>query len=69
MLQWYIFYPFVKDPDQGVKMWRNLVLFLLAFMIYLSGFDLFSLSNFSNFPLKANLNILSLGTPWKNYIR
>ena len=24
---WYVFYPFAKDPDHGVKMWQNLVLF------------------------------------------
>ena len=51
------------EPDYGVKMWQNLVLFLLALIIYLSGFDLFSLSKFSNFPLMENLAISSLGTP------
>ena len=45
-------------------MWENLVLFFLAFIIYLSGFDLFSLSNFSNFPLMNNFDISSLGTPY-----
>ena len=25
-LQWYIFYPFDKDTDHGLKMWQNLVL-------------------------------------------
>ena len=56
---WYVFYPFAKDPDHGVKMWQNLVLFFLAFIIYLSGFDLFSLSNFPNFRLMDNLDISS----------
>ena len=42
---------------------------MLAFIIYLSRFDLFSLSNFSNFSLMVNLDISSLGTPWKNYVR
>ena len=60
-MQWYI-YPFAKDADHGVKMWQNLVLFLLVFIIYLSGFDLFSLFNFSNFPLMDNLDISSLET-------
>ena len=50
-------------------MWQSLVLFLLAFIVYLNGFDFFSLPNFSNFPMMANLDISSLGTPWKNYIR
>ena len=49
-----MFYLFAKDPDHEVKMWQNLVLFLLALIIYLSGFDLFILSNFSNFPLMNN---------------
>ena len=49
-LQWYIFYPFDKDTDPGLKMWQNLVLFLLAFIVYPSGFDLLSLFNFPNFP-------------------
>ena len=45
-------------------MWQNLVfLFLLPFIIYLSGFDLFRLSNFSKIPLMDSLDILSLGTP------
>ena len=63
LLQWYIFYPFAKDPDHGVKMWQNLVFFLLAFIICLSRFELFSLSNFSNFPSMDKLDISCLGTP------
>ena len=55
--------PFAKDPDHGIKMRPDLVLFLLAFIVYLSGFDLFSLSNFSNYPLMDNLDISSSGTP------
>ena len=47
------------DPDHVVKIWQNLVLFLLAFIIYLSEYDLFSLSNFTNFPLMDNLDISS----------
>ena len=31
--------------------------------MHLSGFDLFSLSNFSKIPLMDSLNILSLETP------
>ena len=54
-------YTFAKDKK--IKMWQNLVLFLLEFIIYLSGFGLFSLSNFFNFPLMDNLDISSLGTP------
>ena len=50
-------------------MWQNLVLFLLAFIIYLSEFDLFILSNFYNFPLMDKLDISSLVTPERNYIR
>ena len=63
-LQWCIFYRIAKNPDHEVKMWQNLVfLFLLPFIIYLSGFDLFRLSNFSKIPLMDSLDILSLGTP------
>ena len=62
MLQWRIFYSFAKDPDHGVKMAKK-NLFLLGFILYLSGFDLFSLSNFSKIPLMDSLDILNLGTP------
>ena len=52
----------------GHKMRQNLVfLFLLPFIIYLSRFDLFSLSNFSKAPMMDILDIFSLGTPLKNY--
>ena len=64
-----MFYPFAKGPDNREKMWQNLVLFLLAFIIYLSEFDLFILSNFYNFPLMDKLDISSLVTPERNYIR
>ena len=30
LLQWYIFYPFAKDHDHGVKMWQNLVVFFAS---------------------------------------
>ena len=36
--------------------------------MHLNGLDLFSLSNFSKILLMDTLKILSLGTPWKNYI-
>ena len=55
------FYPAAKDPEHGVKMQQNLVfLFLLPFIINLSGFDLFSLSNFSKIPWMDSLDILRL---------
>ena len=55
--------PIAKDPDHGVKMRQNLVsLFLLPFVMYLRGFDLFSLSNFFKISMMDNLDILSLGT-------
>ena len=62
MLQWRIFYSFAKDPDHGVEMAKK-KLFLLGFILYLCGFDLFSLSNFSKIPLMDSLDILNLGTP------
>ena len=62
--KWCIFWLTAKDSDHEVKMRQNLVfLFLLPFVIYLTGFDLFSLSNFSKILLMASLDILSLGTP------
>ena len=61
MLQWFIFYLIAKDPDQGVKIGQNLDFpFLLPFVIYLSGFDMFS---FSKIHMVDSLDILSLGTP------
>ena len=64
MWQWCILYLTAMDPDQGVKIGQNLVfLFLLPFVIYLSGFDLFHLSNFW-----WTVWTLSLGSPW-NYIK
>ena len=45
----------------GVKMQQNLAfLFLLTFAIYLSGFDLFSVSNVSKIRLMESLDILGL---------
>ena len=41
---------------------------MLPFIMYLSGFDLLRLSNFSKSPLKNSLDSLSVGTSWKNYI-
>ena len=47
MLQWSIFYPIAKDPHHGVKMQQKLAfLFLLPFVIYVSGSGLFNLRNF-----------------------
>ena len=41
LLQCCIFYPIANDADHGVKMQENLVfLFLLPFVIHLSGFDI-----------------------------
>ena len=55
------FYPIAKDPEHGVKVWQNFAFsFLLAFVIYLSGFDLLS---FSKTPVTDSLDTLSLGTP------
>ena len=67
MLQWWIFYRIAKDPDHWVKIGQDLVFsFLLPFVIYLSGFDLF---NFSKIPMMNSLDILSWGTPLRNYIK
>ena len=37
--------------------------------MYLNGFDLFSLFNFSKIPFMDSLGILSLETPKNNYIK
>ena len=49
MLQWYIFYPITTDRgcSSVVKMQYKLVFFLLPHVIHLSGFDFYSLFNFS----------------------
>ena len=61
------FYPIAKDPDHGVKVRQNFAFsFLIAFFIYLSGFDSFS---FSKIPMTDSLDNFSLGTPQKNYIK
>ena len=55
------FYPIAKDPDHGVKVRQNFAFsFLIAFFIYLSGFDSFS---FSKIPMTDSLDNFSLGTP------
>ena len=69
MLQWCFIYPITMDANDRVKMRQYLFLFLIPFIIYLSGFDLFSLSNFSKILLMDSLDILSLGTSSENYIR
>ena len=66
MQEWFIFYPIAKDPDHGVKIRQNLDFsFLLAFLIYLSGY----LFSFSKIPVTKSSGILSLGNPYKNYIK
>ena len=75
--QWKLFqscilYLTAKDPDHWVKMQQDLVfLFLFPFFKCLSVFvfDLLNFSNFSKILLMDSLDILSLGTPWKNYIK
>ena len=62
LLQWCILYSIAKEPNHGVKM-RQFFFFLLPFVLYLSGFDFFNLSNFSKIPMMNSLGILDLGTP------
>ena len=69
-LQQCFFYPLAKDPNHGVEIRQNLfLLFLLPLIIYLNGFNLFSLFNFSKIPLIDSLDIQSLGTSLKNHIK
>ena len=65
----FIFFPTAKDPGHIVKMRQNLlILFLRPFILYLSRFHLFDLSNFLKIPLIDSLDILRVGAPRKNYI-
>ena len=52
--------PLLMTQTMGWK-YRKIFLFLLPFITYLNGFDF-------DFDLIDNLDILSLGTPLKNYI-
>ena len=64
-----IVYPIAKDPDHAVTLAAKFSLFLLPCVIYLSGFDFLSLFNFSKPPIMDSVDILSVGTPLKNYIK
>ena len=70
MLQWCFFYANAKDPNHGIKIRQNFAfLFSIPFILCLSVFDLFSMSTFSKIVMMDSLDILSLGTSSKNFIK
>ena len=61
----FIVYPIGKDPEHGGQNAAKIFFFwfLQPFIIYLSGFVFFSLSNFSKISSMDSLDILSLENP------